>query len=82
MDYPAWCGLIRGAVFWATGQDPCESRKLLVANDEESNLARGVVAGWKSLCEARNQDALTVAEAPRDPRGRQGAAPRTLGRVQ
>jgi hypothetical protein len=26
MDYPAWCGLIRNAVHWATGLDPGESR--------------------------------------------------------
>ena len=26
MDFPAWCGLIRNAIHWATGCDPCATR--------------------------------------------------------
>jgi hypothetical protein len=63
MDYPAWCGLIRNAVRWATGVDPCQTRRELIAHDEESNLFRGLLDGWKALCDAENQSAMTVAGA-------------------
>jgi hypothetical protein len=63
MDYPAWCGLVRNAVKWTTGVDPCEGRTELVANDEETNTAKGLITGWKALCQAQNKAALTVAAA-------------------
>ena len=63
MDYPAWCGLIRNAVEWATGVDPCESRKELIASDEETNTSRALIAGWKALCEAEGKTSLSSAAA-------------------
>ena len=64
MDYPAWSGLVRNAVNWATGMDPCESRTELIADDEETNTARGLLAAWKSLCAAEaNDNPLSAAES-------------------
>jgi hypothetical protein len=63
MDYPAWCGLVRNAVKWATGADPCESRTEMVANDEETNTSKGLIVGWKALCVAQGKAALSVASA-------------------
>ncbi len=63
MDYSAWCGLIRNAVNWATGIDPCAARKELVANDEEMNESAALLAGWKALCEAESKTSLSVAAA-------------------
>jgi hypothetical protein len=62
MDYPAWCGLIRNAVHWATGIDPCEPRHTLIANDEEATVFRALVAGWEKLCELHNGP-MTAAAA-------------------
>jgi hypothetical protein len=64
MDYGAWCGLIRNAVKWVTGVDPCEGRRELVANDEETNVSRGLVTAWKALCLAEAKGgSMSVAEA-------------------
>jgi hypothetical protein len=64
MDYPAWCGLIRNAVKWATGADPCESRTELVADDEDTNIAKGLMTAWDALCLAEAKgNALSTAEA-------------------
>lgn len=63
MDFPAWSGLIRNAVHWATGVDPCAGRKDLIANDEETGQHRAIVDGWKALCESVGKDGVTAAEA-------------------
>jgi hypothetical protein len=63
MDYPAWSRLIRGAVYWATEVDPCEGRKDLVTNDEETSLHRAIVDGWSGLCASADKTALTAAQA-------------------
>jgi hypothetical protein len=62
MDFTAWCALIRNAVHWASGTDPCGPRRELVANDEEANALRALVAGWEKLCEIHNGP-LTAATA-------------------
>jgi hypothetical protein len=60
MDYTAWCGLVRNAIHWAIGIDPCQTRRQLVANDEEANKRKALVEGWESLCGDRK---LTIAQA-------------------
>ena len=57
MDYPAWCGLIRNAVHWATGGDPCAPR-LMFQSDEDSCQLRGLIDGWEALCGECGQRAL------------------------
>lgn len=61
MDYRAWCGLIRNAVHWSTGLDPCKPRETLRENDPETNFRRALVHGWAELPGAER--GLTVAEA-------------------
>ena len=63
MDYTAWCGLVRNAIHWAIGIDPCQTRRQLVANDEEANKRKALVEGWESLCQSRMRTHLTVAQA-------------------
>ncbi len=63
MDYPAWCELIRNAVNWIAGRDPCESRKELIANDEETAERKALIEGWEALCRLNAVSFLTVAEA-------------------
>jgi putative DNA primase/helicase len=62
MDYPAWCGLIRNAVNWATGTDPCAARALMVQSDEDTCQLRGLIEGWETLCRERAAEALTCSE--------------------
>ena len=54
MDYPAWCGLVRNAVAWATGFDPCKARAELVASDEEMTQRRGSSRVSEALCKSRS----------------------------
>ena len=63
MDFTAWSGLIRNAVHWAYAIDPCETRKQLVADDEEANTLKALMRGWQSLCGIRNETAMTAAAA-------------------
>jgi hypothetical protein len=62
MDYPAWCRVVRDAVAWTTGQDPCKGRSELIASDEETNQRRALVQGFEVLCAALGKTHLTVAE--------------------
>ncbi|MBV8269762.1 MAG: hypothetical protein JO252_25845, partial [Planctomycetaceae bacterium] len=43
MDFPAWCGLIRNAIHWATGFDPCATRAGARDDDGEANELRQLV---------------------------------------
>ncbi len=61
MDYPAWCGVVRQAVVWAIGIDPCCTRREAIADDPEANQLRAVIAGWAEL--PRGHLGLTAAEA-------------------
>lgn len=61
MDYPAWAGLIRNAVHWVTGADPCSPRRALRESDPETNARFALVHGWAELPGAER--GLTVAEA-------------------
>lgn len=63
MDYTAWCGLVRNAVNWATGTDPCKGRLTLIANDDETNKLKAMVDGWQQLCELACMSALSAAQA-------------------
>ena len=66
MDYPAWSGLIRNAVQWATGSDPCSTpaaRAVMVQSDEDTCQLRGLIDGWQALCRELVEEALTCSEA-------------------
>ena len=49
MDFPEWSGLVRNAVKWVSGHDPCEGRKDHIADDEETNAHRALVNGWEAI---------------------------------
>jgi hypothetical protein len=63
MDYPAWSGLIRNAVYWATDVDPCATRREMVADDDETNANKALVENWPGLCETVEKTALTASQA-------------------
>jgi hypothetical protein len=49
MDYPAWCRVVRGAVHWATGYDPCQPRAGLRETDPEAAARAALVNGWAEI---------------------------------
>src|SRR5262249_31348936 len=67
MDYPAWSKLIRGAVHWVSGVDPCETKQERISEDAASQQLAGLLTGWESLCESANKtgSGMTAAEAIR-----------------
>ena len=61
MDYPAWSSVVRQAVYWASGFDPCETRRELIEDDPETNQIKAVVIGWAEL--PKSGIGLTAAAA-------------------
>lgn len=67
MDYPAWSRIVRQSIRWALGVDPCGTRHEMVADDPETALYRGLLAGWAELPltgDATTTEVLTVLRAP------------------
>jgi hypothetical protein len=63
IDFPAWSQVIRTAVAWATGFDPCEPRKAAIAGDKATAEREAVVIGWKLLCAVTGDSKLSAAKA-------------------
>ena len=63
MDYPAWCGVVRQAVHWATGIDPCSTRRELIIDNPETHQTKAILTGWAELPNGGN--GITAAEALR-----------------
>lgn len=49
VDYREWSDLVRSAVHWAAGADPCASRKDLTATDTDSAERAALVEAWAEL---------------------------------
>ncbi len=62
-SFEAWSVVVRSAVFWATGLDPCATRAELRAHDPETIARNALVEGWAGL--PGSDRGLTVAEALR-----------------
>jgi hypothetical protein len=63
VDYREWSDLIRSAVYWTIGADPCASRKDLSATDGETADRAALVDGWAEL--PMSDRGVTTAEALR-----------------
>jgi hypothetical protein len=66
MDFPAWCGLIRNAVNWSTGLDPCAGRQELQDSNPDSAHSAAFVDAWHGLQDFKAVKGFTVAEALRE----------------
>jgi hypothetical protein len=66
MDFTAWSGLIRYAVHWSTGLDPCADRSDLVNANPELGHAAGLVEAWYEMQTTKNVKGFTVAEVLRE----------------
>lgn len=60
--YGAWSGVVRAAVVWSTGVDPCGARGDLRAADDAAENSAVVVAGWAELPDATGKG-YTAAQA-------------------
>lgn len=48
-SFEAWSNLVRSAVWWVTGYDPCSTREVLRLQDPETSTYRGILNGWGEL---------------------------------
>jgi hypothetical protein len=62
IDFPAWSGLIRNAVFWATGIDPAAGRKDLSDSDPDRQSCATLAAGWLEVQTALRVKGMTCAD--------------------
>jgi hypothetical protein len=62
-SYAAWCRVVRRAVYWTTGLDPCRTRETARAADDVASQLPGLLQGWDSLCQDEGKDGLTSAAA-------------------
>ena len=63
MDFPAWSHLIRNAIHWATGVDPCATRAEARDDDDSATELARLIPEWEALCKGEGKDALSPAEA-------------------
>src|SRR5262249_39567252 len=61
-SYESWSDVVRSAVFWATGVDPCGAREDLRATDDGAGNGAAAVAGWAELPGGKGPG-LTAAQA-------------------
>lgn len=61
-NYRSWSDVIRSAVYWATGLDPCEVPEDERAIDQDAEAVDTLVSGWKAICESQNAPALRASE--------------------
>ena len=54
MDFPAWARLIRNAIHWATGFDPCATRAEARADDDSAHELAHLMTQWQVVCAERN----------------------------
>jgi len=52
-SYEAWSRVVRDAVYWAIGCDPCSTRKRLESSDPEAMARAAVIDGWLELPHGR-----------------------------
>jgi hypothetical protein len=62
MDFVAWCGLIRNAIFWATGKDPCKDHRDLAASNSGRRQSAALVEAWYEHQAERSAKGFTSAE--------------------
>jgi hypothetical protein len=62
-SFEAWSKTVRSAVHWATGFDPCATRKEVQEADSESNARAALIEAWSQL--PYSDRGVTVADALR-----------------
>ncbi|HMB05844.1 MAG TPA: hypothetical protein VKP69_19170, partial [Isosphaeraceae bacterium] len=65
IGFPAWERVVRRAVHWAIGVDPCQTREEIRAADDIASQLPALIEGWAQLCESEGEAGLTCATALR-----------------
>jgi hypothetical protein len=66
MDFPAWSGLIRNVVYWATGLDPAAGRAELRKADSHHEHCAAFVEAWREVQDQRQVRAMTTTDLVRE----------------
>ena len=62
-SFESWSKVVRGAVFQATGHDPCATREVISGGDPDQARDHTIVEAWASLAGGDAVPGLTVGEA-------------------
>jgi hypothetical protein len=62
-SFEAWSRVVRSAVYWAIGRDPCRTREELRAADPEVLARVALIEGWAELLVIQKEEGLTAAAA-------------------
>lgn len=73
-SYEAWSDIVRSAVVWTTGVDPCDSREDLRVSDDTALNSSSIVHGWDELPDqAKGLTCTQAIELLRDDKARKYA---------
>jgi hypothetical protein len=61
--FEGWSDLVRRAVHWASGCDPCATKAEAKSTDKTASQLPGLIEGWARLCRSAGADSLSVAQA-------------------
>jgi len=62
-NFRSWSDVIRCAVYWSTGVDPCEIQEGERGIDQDANAAEALAVGWLKLCQSEGKTALPMSAA-------------------
>jgi hypothetical protein len=62
VDFVAWSGLIRNAVYWSTGIDPCKDHHELADSNPDHGQSAALVEAWYELQLETGRKGFKVAE--------------------
>src|SRR5512135_2424669 len=61
--FEGWSDMVRRAVHWASGCDPCATKAEAKSTDKTASQLPGLIEGWARLCRSAGADSLSVAQA-------------------
>jgi hypothetical protein len=62
-SYESWSAVVRNAIFWTLGLDPCATREGMKSSDPEAIGRIALVNGWGELPNGENSIGVTASEA-------------------
>jgi putative DNA primase/helicase len=62
VDFHAWSDVVRAAVAWSTGLDPCATRKDALATNKDDLERAELVRGWKQICDHHKVEGMSAGD--------------------